>query len=308
MPRLSKPPTPTKEQLTLRSGHLAIGPKPRFTDIVKWCTVADPPTGDFRPQPSYESRSVAVSPPIDGSLTDVAWSRAVWSQPFGSIADGALVGYETRVAILWNEDYLFAGFRVQDFDIRAKTVMPNEHVYIQDDDVELFLDLGDCYLEIGVNPVNCTYQILWTWLDPVIQSEDWARLEELLKLPDYIYYTRRSTENLGRVGDRDYSLPGLRHAVSIDGSINNPASKDRGWSAEFAVPWASLAALTPTQSYPPRPGSTMRMQAYRAQHDWSQSNSSFLGDGSPFESFTWATMGNGNVHNPELWTLVQFEK
>lgn len=307
MTNVSKPPSPTAEQLEAHVGHLAVGPQPRFTDLVKWCTVADVPAGDLPPVPTYECRWTDDPPVIDGSLGDPAWENAVWSDPFGGICHGERTGYDTRVALLWDDEYLYVGFEVEDPDIRAQTVRPNEHVYVHDDDAELFLDLGDHYYEIGVNPVNCTYQILWTWLDPIIESGDWAQLEELFKLPDYLYYTRRSTESLGRVGDRDFFLPGLRHAVTLDGSINNPTSPDRGWSVEFAIPWRGLADSS-SASLPPSVGSSMRMQAYRAQHDWSRPRENFLGGGTEFEGYTWSAMGNTNVHNPERWAVVNFSK
>jgi hypothetical protein len=294
------------EQLESGVGHLEFGPPPRFMDLVKWCTVADVPDRELPAVPKYECRWTESPPPIDGRLSKAAWDGAVWSEPFGEIRNGELTGYETRVALLWDDDFLYAGFRAADPDIRAQTVLPNEHVYVHDDDVELFIDLGDSYYEIGVNPINCTYQIQWTWLDPIVQSSDWARLEELFKLPDYLYYTRRSTESLGRVGDRDFFLPGLRHAVALEGSINNPTSLDKGWTVELAIPWRSLSDMSSDACFPPRPGTSMKMQAYRAQHDWSTERENFLGGGTEFQGYTWSTMGNTNAHNPERWVVVNF--
>jgi hypothetical protein len=308
MANVSRPPSPTAEQLEVGTGHLEVGPQPRFTDLVKWCTVADVPDSELPPVPTYECRWTHTPPVIDGNLSDPAWEGAAWSEPFGAIGDGERTGYTTRVALLWDEEYLYAGFEVEDPDIRAQTVRPNEHVYVLDDDVELFLDLGDGYYEIGVNPVNCVYQIQWSWLDPIIESQDWARLEELLKLPDYLYYTRRSTEVLGRVGNRDFFLPGLKHAVTLDGSINNPSIRDKGWSVEMAIPWRSCSKISRSVVVPPNPGSTMRMQTYRAQHDWSRQLENFLGGGTEFQGHTWSAMGNTNVHNPERWTVVTFVK
>ena len=303
---LSKPPSPTPEQLDSGVGHLEVGPPPRFTDLVKWCTVADVPDRELPAVPTYECRWTETPPLIDGRITEAVWDGAVWSEPFGEIHNGQRSGYETRVALLWDKDFLYAGFRVADPDIRAQTVQANEHVYVHDDDAELFIDLGDGYYEIGVNPVNCSYQIQWTWLDPIIESSNWARLEELFKLPDYLYYTRRATESLGRVGNRDFSLQDLRHAVALDGSINNPTSPDMGWTVELAIPWRNLADMSAQVSLPPEPGTSMRMQAYRAQHDWSKQREDFLGGGTDFKGYTWSTMGNTNVHNPERWTVVNF--
>lgn len=245
-------------------------------------------------------------PRIDGILDEDCWAEASWSEPFKAISTGLACGYETRISLLWDDEYLYAAYRVVDPDIRAQTVKPNEHVYVNDDDVELFIDLGDFYYEVGINPINCTYQIQWTWLDPVVKSQNWAHLEDLLKTPDYLYYTRRSSEMLGRIGNRDFDLPGLRHAVTAQGSINNPAVTDQGWTVELAVPWSGLVQLSAGTWKPPNEGSTLRIQAYRAQHNWSEVNGNFLGGGSDFQGYTWSVMGNTNVHNPERWTSVRF--
>ncbi len=308
MANVSRPPNPTAEQLESGIGHLEVGPEPRFMDLVKWCTVADVPACGLPPVPTYECRWVDDPPLIDGSLEDPAWEKAEWSEPFGGIRDGRLTGHTTRVALLWDNDFLYVGFQIEDRDIRAQTVRPNEHVYVHDDDAEIFIDLGDTYYEIGINPVNCSYQIHWTWLDPIVESQDWAHLEELFKLPDYLYYTRRSTEMLGRIGNRDFELPGLKHAVTLEGSINNPATLDKGWTVEMAIPWSGLSTMSSSASLPPSVGSTMRMQGYRAQHDWSKQKENFLGGGTEFEGYTWSVMGNTNVHNPERWVPVHFSQ
>lgn len=289
-------------------GHLQLGPQPRFSDLVRWCTVADVPDFDLPPVPRYECWWCDEPPRIDGCAADTIWGQDRWSQPFVSVSGGADVGYNVRLAMCWDDEYLYVAFRVEDPDIRARTTFPNSAIYVLDDDVELFLDLGGTYYEVGINAVNCTYQILWTWLDPIVERGDWSALEELFKLPDLLYYTRRSTEILGRVGNRDFTLPGLQHAVRVQGSINNPATQDHGWTVELAIPWASLRALSPSSILPPEAGSAMRMQAYRIQHDWAQSGENFLGGNTEFRGYAWSVMGNTNVHNPERWATVTFVK
>jgi len=294
------------------TGHLLGGPLTKAVSIRRWVTVADVPDTELPPLPEYTCVKTDQPPNIDGNLDDAAWQEVEWSAPFGHIDDGALTGYDTRVALRWDDEYLYAAYRVTDPDIRAQTVEHHEHVYNLDDDVEIFVEYDGGYYELGINPINTIYEMRWTWIDRLIDDEDWPALEALFMTPEYLYYTRRSTERLGRLGDRDYDLPGLKTAVRVDGSINHPGDVDNGWTVEFALPWASFAALSRSPGqFPPTPGDTIRIQAYRAQHDWGAPTGEQRIKGgqagrTPYEGYTWSTMGNGNVHNPERWIQVTF--
>ena len=39
-----------------------------------------------------------------------------------------------------------------------------------------------------------------------------------------------------------WDMEGLRTAVRLDGTINDPSDEDRGWTVEIAIPWAALPA------------------------------------------------------------------
>ena len=63
-----------------------------------------------------------------------------------------------------------------------------------------------------------------------------------------------------RIGFFDWDYPGLKTAVSIDGTLNDASDKDRGWTVELAFPWVGLKwlakaegkSLTPKDSDEPR--------------------------------------------------------
>lgn len=287
-------------------GHLALGPGARFPEVPRWATVASVPDRPLPPIPRYQCLRAAVPPEIDGRLDEAVWARAEWSAPFGRIDDGRPSGQETRIALLWDDRCLYAAYRAADRDVRGTATRHHEQVYMKDDDVEIFVQGDGGYYELGVNPVNTVYEFRWTWLQPLVERQDFGRLEELLKRSDTLYYTARPGEKLGRIGDMTWELPGLRHAVQVDGTLNNPADFDRGWTVEFALPWDGLAPILGGR---PKPGTTLRIQAYRAEHDRSdpEKTAAFARHwpgGSPFTGYTWSTMGNGNVHNPERWAEV----
>jgi len=295
----------------ISDGHLVIGGVPKFERVARWATVADVPDRPLPPIPAYDCLRVSTPPTITGALEPV-WDRAAWSEPFGRIEDGAKTGHETRVALLWDDECLYAAYRVTDPDIRAISTVHHSQIYMTDDDVEIFVEADGGYYELGTNPINTIYEYRWTWVQRLLESGDAAGIEALFKLPDFLYYTARGGETLGRVGEMDFDLPGLRHAVRVAGTINCPADVDEGWTAQFALPWSGLATVGRDPGcFPPVPGSVIRIQAYRAQHDWTDAagaaRMSVAWPGaSPFQGLTWSTMGNGNVHNPERWVPVRF--
>jgi hypothetical protein len=46
----------------------------------------------------------------------------------------------------------------------------------------------------------------------------------------------------GGKADDGWEIPGLKTAVHVRGTLNDPADKDDGWSVEIAFPWRVLAA------------------------------------------------------------------
>jgi hypothetical protein len=280
--------------------------------VPRWGTVADVPKRPLPPVPTYDCLRAPSPPRIDGLLDEDIWGRASWSPPFGGIGDGVRNGHETRVALVWDDTCLYAAYRITDPDVRASSTIHHDQVYMTDDDVEIFVEGDGGYYELGVNAINTVYEYRWTWVQSLVERGDWTGLEELFKLPDFLYYTARAGESLGRVGDMDFDLPGLRHAVHVTGTLNWPDDVDEGWTVEFAIPWAGLASIGRTrQPFPPKVGDTIRIQGYRAQHDRNDPEraarlAQAWPGATPFEGHTWSTMGNGNVHNPERWVPVRF--
>jgi hypothetical protein len=296
---------------TFGDGFRGLGPRPRWTTVYRWADVAGPPSGPLPPIPTYDCRRAAGPIVIDGRLDEPDWTAARWTEPFGAIVDGSPGGHGVRLALLWDEANLYAAWRVDDPDVRATSTVHHDQVYMTDDDVELFVDGGERYYELGINPIGTIYEFRWTWVEPLVERRDHAAIEALFKLPDFLYIVARPGERSGRVGDMGWELPGLRRAVRIDGSVNHPEDVDAGWCVEAALPWSGLREVLGDGAVPPRPGGVIRMQSFRAQHDRSDPAANARLDATwpgatPAEWFTWSAMGNTNVHNPERWVPVRF--
>ena len=200
---------------------------------------------------------------------------------------------DTRVAFLWDDQYLYAAYRVEDPDIRATMAGFNDHVYFNDEDVELFFEGNGYYYELGLNALNTSYQIRWTWVEPLVREQRFAELEELFKAPDVLYYVARDGENIGRHADLNYQLPGCKHAVFIDGTINCPEVKDRGWTVEVALPWEGLKQIAGGRTLPPKRGDSFRMTAYRCHHDRDRHERRRAGRGASWEMTTSTSPSDG---------------
>ncbi len=297
---------------TMGDGFVGVGHRPRFPEIPRWAQVADVPAGPLPQVPSLVARRATSPISVDGALVEPDWATADWSAPFGQIADGVPLGPSTSVAFLWDDTALYVGYRVEDHDIRAATTRHHEHVYLRDDDVEVFVADGGTYYELGLNAINTIYEIGWTWLEPLVRAQDFDRLETLLRVDDQFYYARRGGEGLGRLADLGWELPGLRHAVRIDGAVNAPEVRDEGWTVELALPWAGLGTLMPRFRTVPVGGEQVLVQTYRAHHPHDDPEADARMDrdwpgGTHYYGTTLSAMGNTNVHNPERWVHLRLE-
>jgi hypothetical protein len=282
------------------SGLVAVGHVPSST-FPRWGKWVQAPLDRLPPVKEYKCLRAREPITIDGRLDEKAWQRAPWSDPFGVLATGEGVELETRVALLWDDQCLYAAYRVEDPDIRGTMTGFHDHVYMNDEDVELFVEGDGFYYELGVNPINTEYEIKWTWVQPLVERREYAALEELFKTPNYLYFLARDGERMGRHGDLDWQLTGLRHVVHIDGTLNCPEVRDRGWTVELAIPWAGLAPLMGARSLPPRQGDSLRITAYRAHHDRAAKDPLHDATG-----WAWSVTGNDNIHVPERWNTVVF--
>jgi hypothetical protein len=250
------------------------------------------------PVQAYDCLRVSQPILVDGRLDKDAWQMAEWSSPFIKMDSGAPVELESRVALLWDDEYLYAGFRFEDHEIWGSMTAYHAHVYRHDSDAQIFLQGEGVYYELGVNPINTIYEVFWTWMEPVVQRRDFATLDRLLSTEHFLYFLPRVGDRLGRFGELAWELPGLKHAVQVDGTLNCPEIRDRGWSVEFALPWKGLGALD--LRTPPKDGDVWRIGASRCQHFHDASGADRSVD------WSWNQHGAVNMHIPERWSRVRF--
>lgn len=103
----------------------------------------------------YTCKKVEQNLLIDGNLNKKEWKDANSLQLIDTVS-GKEINYKTNVKLLWNDNFLYAGFECEEDYIYATMTNFNDMLY-EEDVVELFLDDdkdGKTYIEIEVNPLN----------------------------------------------------------------------------------------------------------------------------------------------------------
>ena len=95
----------------------------------------------------------------------------------------------------------------------------------------------------------------------------------------------------------DWAAPGMKVAVNVSGTLNDSTDEDAGWTVEIAIPFSALKDLD--LKNPPRAGEEWRLNLSRVYRETKESKSQF---------WTWAPQGEVNMHVPEKWGVVKFEK
>jgi hypothetical protein len=212
----------------------------------------------------YKAFRVSGPIRIDGKLDESSWKEAPISPRFVDLVSGQPVIHDTRAAVLWDDQYLYVSYKVEEPFVHARFTNHNDTVYY-DNDVECFIAGPDAYYEFEINAFNTCYEAFFVW-ENTYESSGLSRLPEFerSKLVPFngVGYTNHVRG--GRLGNFHHALPGLKTAVHVDGTINNDMDRDTGWTVELAFPWQSLRWLaTDGRSLPPKDGDVWRMDFSR---------------------------------------------
>jgi hypothetical protein len=147
--------------------------------------------------------------------------------------------FDTRVALLWDDEHLYFGFWVIETDVG--TMSKRDSKIWEENDVEVFIGGKDAYYEFEINALNTVYEVFWIWKDILKPGSQYY------ERPEFEPTTGRTMvlDGVGghvhtrgeRWGFLDWDFPGMRSAVNVDGVVNSRNNTDRGWTVELAFPW-----------------------------------------------------------------------
>lgn len=236
-----------------------------------------------RPHPKgYVARKAVEPPQIDGKLDDPAWEAAAWTDLFIDIEGDVKPRprFATRAKMTWDDEYFYVAAEMEEPHVWG-TLTEHDAVIFQDNDFEVFVDPdGDThnYYEFEINALNTGWDL----------------------------FLAKPYKD-GGPADNSWEIPGLRAAVRIEGTLNNPADVDRGWTVEMAFPWSAFNRGGDSGA-PPREGDRWRVNFSRVE--WRHE----IVDGAyrkvpntPEDNWVWSPQHAINMHLPEYWGHVQFE-
>lgn len=219
---------------------------------------------------------------IDGDLTKPEWSLAPWTDDFIDIEGDARPRphFRTRAKMLWDDTYFYICAELSEPHVWG-TITEHDAVIFQDNDFEVFLDPdGDChdYGELELNALNTTWD---------------------LRLPKP-YRAGGSAEN-------SWEIDGMKSAVKVHGTLNDPSDIDASWTVELALPWKSLATLKGGSC--PSVGRLWRVNFSRVEWDVDIVDGAYVKrPGLPERNWVWSPQHVIDMHRPEWWGYVQFEE
>lgn len=234
---------------------------------------------------SYVAGFAAIPPVIDGAVDDEVWEKAVWSDVFGDIEGDAKPApyYATRVKMLWDNEYLYIAAALQDEHVWANLTGRDEVVFY-DNDFEVFIDPANTthrYFEYEINALNTVFDL---FLPKPYRNGSGALIS--------------------------WDSKGLKHAVQIQGTLNNPNDKDSGWTVEMAIPFADVTIGN--HPHIPKDGEIWRINFSRVQWETEIADGKYVkkkdkdGKTLPENNWVWSPQGVVNMHLPERWGYLQF--
>ena len=72
--------------------------------------------------------------------------------------------FDTRVALLWDDEHLYFGFWVTETDVWGTMTKRDSKIW-EENDVEVFIGGKDAYYEFEINALNTVYEVFWIWKD-----------------------------------------------------------------------------------------------------------------------------------------------
>ena len=217
----------------------------------------------------YVARRAAGPIVVDGLLDEPSWQRAEKSARFVDMVTGEPGFYDTRAAVLWDDQYLYVGLWLEEPYVEAHLTKTGSLIF-QENDAEVFINGGNAYSEFETNALGTTYQVFFIWRDAYKQGGVFDVPEfDILKnnaltfggdfdRTDQNFWTGTHPRGL-RWAFLNWQFPGLLHAVHVDGKINDNSVPDKGWTVELAFPWQGMKYLAAGRSLPPKDGDIWRI-------------------------------------------------
>lgn len=224
---------------------------------------------------------------VDGNVHKAAWRAAPWTDEFVDIEGDAKPHprHRTRAKMLWDDEFYYMAAEMDEPHLWG-TLTQHDSIVYHDNDFEVFFNPtggNHCYYELEINALGTVFDL---WLPKPYRD--------------------------GGPADHDWNVVGLKKAIRLEGTLNDPRDVDRGWAVELAFPWRAFDRHVRRDGVfvsggPPRVGEQWRVNFSRVQWDLEVVDGAYRKiAGRPEHNWVWSPQGIIDMHRPEMWGVVQF--
>ncbi len=243
------------------------------------------PADVYVPPKAYIAYHANAAIRIDGQIDEAAWRAVPWTDDFVDIEGDRRPPprFRTRVKMIWDDRYFYIAAELAEPHVQASYTRHDSYIFHEDNDFEVFLNPdgnNHYYFELEMNALNTTWDLR-------------------LRKP---YRDDGEAEN-------DWEIPGLKTAVHVQGTINEPRGADKGWTIEIAIPWEAAGALhdRDPRGVVPREGDQWRVNFSRVQWRFDVKDGQYVRRKDVREdNWVWSPQWAVDMHAPETWGYVQF--
>lgn len=235
----------------------------------------------------YTAPFTSLPPVIDGNIDEAAWQNVPWTEQFKDIEGESKPAptWNTRAKMTWTAEGLYIAAELLDPHVWAY-LNNHDDIVFYDNDFEVFIDPDNDthrYYEIEINALNTIFDL---------------------------FMPKPYRNNSGAMFA--YNTPGMKTAVSIQGTLNNPSDTDKGWTVEMFIPF--MAMTMGNVAKVPTDGEFWRIDFSRVEWDVEVKDGKYVklkganGRNLPEHNWVWSPQGVINMHYPERWGYLFFSK
>ena len=224
---------------------------------------------------------------IDGKDDELAWSNAIYTDDFIDIEGDKIPRQKTNVKMLWDDKFLYVFAKLYENHIWGDITKRDEVIYYNND-FEVFINPNDdvfSYGEIEINALGTEWDL----------------------------FLNRPYRLKGKA-DSSWDINGLKSAVYINGTLNDPNDLDDYWTVEIAIPLKEIEKLNKSgKDEKVISGDVWRINFSRVNWDFEINNGVYSrkkenGKYLPEYNWVWSPQGIINMHVPENWGYLVFSE
>ena len=224
---------------------------------------------------------------IDGRDDELAWNNAIYTDDFIDIEGSKIPSQKTNVKMLWDEKFLYVFAKLYENHIWGDITKRDEVIYYNND-FEVFINPNDdvfSYGEIEINALGTEWDL----------------------------FLNRPYRLKGKA-DSSWDINGLKSAVDVSGTLNDPNDLDDYWTVEIAIPLKEIEKLnTSGKDEKVISGDVWRINFSRVNWDFEINNGVYSrkkenGKYLPEYNWVWSPQGIINMHVPENWGYLVFSE